>query len=202
MLEVVVDYPHHLHDLNNDLPFLPEVIDGKLTLSLNDKRNYVVHIRTLDQTLSNGLVVCKFHRLIQFNQALWMKPYMDFNTAKRAKARNEFKKDYYKAMNFTVFGKTMENLGKHRNIKFTTDFGSLHKYESKPNWITTTMCDTDFAAVELAQTSITMNKPTYIGQTVLDISKLLSYEFHYDYMIPKYGDRANCVMITLILPFT
>ena len=96
---------------------------------------------------------------------------MDFNKAKRAKARNEFEKDHYKAMNLTVFGKIMENLTKHRNTNFATDFDSLHKYESKPNWIRTTMSDTDFAAVELAQTRITMNKPIYIGQAVLDISQ-------------------------------
>ena len=148
LLEVDVDYSCHLHDLNNELPFLPEIIDGKLTPNLNNKRNYVVNIRALNQALSHGLVLRKVHRVIEFDQAPWMKSYMDFNMAKRAKTRNEFEKDYYKTMNLTVFGMTMENLRKHRNIKFTTEWDNLHIYVSKPNWIRTMMFDTDFVAIE------------------------------------------------------
>ena len=103
---------------------------------------------------------------------------MDFNTAKRAKATNEFDKNYYKNNNLSVIGKAIESIRKHRDIKFATDWESLQKYESKPNWVRTTMFDDDFAAIEMSRTSITMNKPIYIGQAVSDISKILSYEFH------------------------
>ena len=123
ILEVDVKYPKNLHDLHSDLPFLPErmKIDkcSKLICNLYDKKYYVVHIRSLKQALNHGLILKKVHRVIQFNQDAWLKPYIDMNTELRKQAKNDFQKDYHKLMNNSVFEKTMD-VRKHRDIKLVT----------------------------------------------------------------------------------
>ena len=114
-----VDYPSKLHKLHSDMPFLPEIIKidktQKLVCNLRDKKNYVVHISILKQALDHGLRLKKVHRVIEFNQEASLKKYIDINTELRKKASNEFEKDYFKLMNNAVFGKTMENLRKHKS---------------------------------------------------------------------------------------
>ena len=118
ILEVNVKYPKKLHDLHSDLPFLPKRMKvnecKKLVCNLRNKKKYVVHIRSLKQALNNGLKLKKVHRIIEFNQEAWLKPYIDMNTELRKKAKNDFEKDFFKLMNNSVFGKTMENVRKHR----------------------------------------------------------------------------------------
>ena len=124
ILEVDIRYPTELHDSHNDLPFMCEKMTinkcEKLVPNLRDKKNYIIHIRALDQALKHGLVLERIHRAIGFNQFNWMKPYIDFNTQLRTLATNDFKKDFFKLMNNSVFGKIMENIRKHRNIKLVT----------------------------------------------------------------------------------
>ena len=93
----------------------------KLVLNLHNKRNYVIHIRVLDQALTHGLILEKIHQAIEFNQSAWMKTYIDFNTQLRTKATNNFEKDFFKLMNNAVFGKTTENIRKNRSIKLVTN---------------------------------------------------------------------------------
>ena len=149
LLEVDVDYPRHLHDLHNDLPFLPEIIDDKVSPNLNDKRNYVCHIRLLDQALSHGLVLCRVHRVIEFDQISWMKPNVNFNISKRTAARNDFEKDFYKLMVNSVFRRTMERADRHWNIQFAMTEDQLNHLECKPNWIRTNDFENTFATLEL-----------------------------------------------------
>ena len=92
----------------------------KLVCNLYDKKNYLVHIKSLKQALNHGLKFKKIHRIIEFNQEAWLKPYIDMNTELRKLARNDFEKDLFKLMNKSVFGKTMENIRKHRDIKLVT----------------------------------------------------------------------------------
>ena len=124
ILEVDVKYPKKLHDSHSDLPFLPKrmKIDKckKLVCNLRDKKKYVVHIKSLKQALNHGLKLKKVHRIIEFNQKAWLKPYIDMNTELRKLAKNDFEKDLFKLMNNEVFGKAMENIRKHRNIKLVT----------------------------------------------------------------------------------
>ena len=124
MLETDVKYPKNLHGLHEDLPFLPERMKigkyKKLVCNLYDKKSYVVHIRSLKQALNHGLILKKVHRVIQFYQKAWLKPYIDMSTKLRKKAKNDFEKYFFKLMNNAVFGKTMENLRSHRNIKLVT----------------------------------------------------------------------------------
>ena len=126
-LEVDIDYPKKIFDLHKDLPFLPErkkvnKVEKLICniCNIEDKENYVVHIKILKQALSHGLVFKKVHRVIQFNKKDWLKPYIDVNTKLRKEGKNDFEKDFFKLINNSVFGKTMENVRKHRNIKLET----------------------------------------------------------------------------------
>ena len=124
ILEVDVEYPKNLVNSDRDFPFLPERRKiravGKLICSIEDKEKYPAHIRHLKQALNHGLILKEVHRVTQSNQKAWLKKYIDMNTGYRKKAKNEFEKDFYKLMNNSVFGKTMEHVRNHRDIKLVT----------------------------------------------------------------------------------
>ena len=136
-----------------------------------------MHIRVLKQALNYGLVLRKVHRVIQFNQEDWLKPYIDMNTKLRKEAKNDFEKDFFKLMNNSVFGKIMENVIKHREIKFVTTDKKRNKLVSEPNYHTTKRFSENFLAIELKKTKVKMNKPVHLGMSILDISKTLMYKF-------------------------
>ena len=117
--------------------------------------------------------------------------YIDMNTKLRKEAKNEFEKDFFKLMNNSVFGKTMENVRKHRDIKLVTTDEKRNKLVSEPNYHTTKHFSENLLAIEMKKTKVKMNKPVYLGMSILDISKTLMSEFWYDYIKPKYGDRAE-----------
>ena len=124
ILEVDVKYPKTSRELHSDLPFLSERMKvnkcKKLVCNLFNKKKYVTHISSLKQTLNHGLKLKKIHRIIEFNQEAWLKPYIDMNTELRKLAKSDFEKDLFKLMNNSVFRKTMENIRKHRDIKLVT----------------------------------------------------------------------------------
>ena len=201
ILEVDIEYLKSLWGLHKDLPFLPnrEKINKveKLITSIEDKENYVIRIRALKQALSHGLVLKKVHRVIEFRQEAWLKPYIDMNTKLRTDAKNYFEKDYFKLMDNSVFGKTMENVRNHRDIKLVTTNERRNKLVSEPNYHRTKHFSENLLAVEMRKTKILMNKPVYLGKAILDISKALMYEFWYDYIKPKYDQNAKlCYMDT------
>ena len=202
ILEVDVDYPKGLHKKHNELPFLPEKMKihkvEKLVPNLKDKKNYVVHIEALHQALQHGLVLKKVHIGIQFEQSAWLKPYIMMNIELRKAAISEFEKDFFKLMINAVFGKTMENKREHKDIRLATNQSKYEKYVMKPNFKAPGTRFTDnLMAVEMGKTEILMDKPVYLGQTILDLSKMVMYEFHYDYMHPKYGRKVKlCYMDT------
>ena len=180
-LEVDIDYPKELFNLHKDLPFLPERKKvnkvEKLICSIEDKEKYVIHIRVLKQALNHGLVLKKVHRVIQFNQEDWLKPYIDMNTKLRKEAKNEFEKDFFKLMNNFIFGKTMENVRKHIDIKLVTTDEKRNKLVSEPNYHTTKRFSESLLAIEMKKSKVKMNKPIYLGMPILDISETLMYEF-------------------------
>ena len=175
VLEVNVSYPKDLHDSHNDLPFMCErmEINGveKLAPNLRDKKNYVIHIQALNQAL----------------QSPWLKTYIDFNTQLRTAATNDFEKDFFKLMNNLVFGKTMENIRKHRNIKLVMTEEKYLRTVMKPNFKSGVFFGENLMECELGKIKVVINKPVYLCQAILDLSKIIMYEFHYDYMVPKYG---------------
>ena len=122
------------------MPFLPERMKiekvEKLVANLHDKTEYVIHIRNLKQAFNHGLVLKRVHRVIEFNQNAWLKSHIDMNADIRKKAKNDFEKYFFKLMNNAVFGKTMENLRKHRDIKLVTTERRRNNLVSKPNYTT------------------------------------------------------------------
>ena len=167
ILEVDVRYPKELHDSHNDLPFMCErmKINGveKLIPNLYDKKRYVIHIRALNQALKHGLVLERIQRAIEFKQSVWMKEYIDFNTKLRTEATNDFEKDFYELMNNSVFGKTMENIRKHKNIKLATSRESYLKLVMKPNFKSGVRFDENLMGCEIGKIKVVMNKPVYLG---------------------------------------
>ena len=131
------------------------------------------------------------HSVVQFNQEAWLEPYIEMNTELRKKAKNEFEKYLFKLMSNSVFGKTMENVRKHEDIKLVATDKGRNQLASKPNYHTTKYISENLLAIEMKKKKVKMNKPIYPGMSILDISKALMYEFWYDYIKPKYGDRAK-----------
>ena len=140
ILELDVKYPKNLHDLHSDLPFLPERMKinkcNKLVSNLYDKKNYVAHVRSLKQAFDHGLILKKVHKVIQFNQEAWLKEYIDMNSELRTEVKNDFEKDFFKLMNNFVFGKTMENVRKYRDIKLVTIDKRRNQLVPEPNYYT------------------------------------------------------------------
>ena len=114
--------------------------------------------------------------------------YIDFNTKLRTAAANDFEKDFCKLMNNLVFGKTMENICKHRNIKLIASLEDYMKVVMKPNFKSEVRFDENLMGCEMGKIKVVMNKPVYLGQAILDLSKIVMYEFHYDSMKKKYDD--------------
>ena len=167
----------------------------KLVCNLYDKKKYVVQINSLKQALNHGLELKRIHRIIQFNQKALLKPNIDMNTELRKLAKNDFEKYLFKLMNNSVFGKTMENIRKHRDIKLVTTDKKRSKLASEPNYRTINLISEDLSIIEMKKTKIKMNKPIYLRLPILEISKILMYEFWYDYMKPKYNDNVRlCYM--------
>ena len=151
----------------------------------------------LKQVLNHGLKLKKIHRIIEFNKKEWLKPYIDMNTELRKLAKNNFEKDLFKLMNNSVFGETMENIRKHRDIKLVTTDKKRSKLVSEPNYHTINLISEDLSITEMKKSKVKMNKPIYIGLSILEISKILMYEFWYDYMKSKYGNKVKlCYMDT------
>ena len=146
IFEVDVKYPKRLHD---NLPFLSERMEvnksKKLVFNLYNKKKYVAHINTLKQALNHGLKFKKIHRVTEFNQEAWLKPYIDMNTELRKLAKNDFEKDLFKLMNNSVFGKTMEN----RDIKLVTTDKKRSKLVSEPNYHTINLISEDLSITEM-----------------------------------------------------
>ena len=169
ILEVDVSYPKELHNPHNDLPFMCErmEINGveKLVPSLRDRKSYIIHIRALAQALKHGLILDRIHQAIEFDASIaWMKPYIDFNTQLRTKAKNDFEKDFFKLMNNSVFGKTMENIRKHRNIKLImTEEKYLHTV-MKPNFKSGVRFGENLMGCEMGKIKVVMKNPFILGK--------------------------------------
>jgi hypothetical protein len=210
ILEVDLDYPEELHDLHNDFPLAPDATEipfemlsplqkemcpnyksyRKLLMSFLPKRKYVLHYRNLQFYLKHGLQLKKIHRVLEFTQEPWMKPYIDFNTKKRMQAKNAFEKNLFKLMNNSVFGKTMENIRKRVSIKIANTEEEAQSYVSKPGYVRYVKM-LNFYVIHMKKANLYFNKPVYTGLCVLDLSKLLMYGFYYEHMKVKYGDRCT-----------
>ncbi|XP_070170724.1 uncharacterized protein [Polyergus mexicanus] len=200
ILEVDLAYPSNLHDSHADLPFCPTrdkppgKQDEKLLATLYDKNHYVIYYRNLQQCVRHGLRITKIHRILRFAQSSWLREYIELNTRLRINAKNEFEKNLYKLMNNAMFGKTMENVRNHSNVRLVTRWDGRYGAEAmiaKPNFHSRSVFAEDLVAVELRKLEVKFNKPIYVGMCILDISKIRLYEFHYEYMLPLYRDKCK-----------
>ncbi|XP_041377266.1 uncharacterized protein LOC121389682 [Gigantopelta aegis] len=215
ILEVDLDYPHELHDLHNDYPLAPEKLKvteemlstyakqlldelnlkgtstEKLIPNLLPKDKYVVHYHNLKFYLSLGMKMTKIHRVMAIEQQAWLKAYIEFNTEKRKAAKNYFQKDFFKLMNNSVFGKTMENLRKRVDVKLISNKKRACKLVAKPNFHAFRIFNEDLVAVHLSKQRLYLNRPIYVGFNILDVSKILMYNFHYNYIKVKYESKAQ-----------
>ena len=124
--------------------------------------------------------------MLKFKQSEWMKKYIDFNREKRKSASNDFEKDFLKLMINSVYGKTIENLRKRINVRSVNNEKDL-KYTSRPTYVTHKLFDKDYAAIHEIKPFLVLNKPIYVGFTVLDLSKWNMYDFHYNFIKKKFN---------------
>ena len=213
ILEADLEYLQKLHDIHNDYRLAPEKINipkewlsdyylkianvhnittgtvKKLVPNLMNKNNYVIHYRNLQQCLELGMKLKKIHRIQKFKHKDWMKPYIDFNTQKRKDATNEADKNHSKLLNNAEYGKTMGNMRKRIKIRVVKTEKDVIKYTSKPTYVNHKIYGKKLVAIHEKKISLTLNKPIYVGFTVLEISKWEMYNFHYNFMIRKFNTR-------------
>ena len=181
-LEVDLEYPKNLHDLHGDYPQAPEQVEAnkidKLNPNLRNKEKYILYHENLKQYLSLGLKLTRIHRGIKFEESQWLEKYIALNTELRTAVTSEFEKDFFKLMNNSVFGKTMENIRNRVDIKLVNDKKRAEKLSAKPNFNHCNIFSENLVAIHTKQTELKFDKPVYLGMSILDISKTLMYDFH------------------------
>ncbi|CAG8846771.1 11802_t:CDS:2, partial [Gigaspora margarita] len=205
MPKVDLEVPIHLQDFFADYPLAPEkqikyTSGEKLLQTLLPKKNYVVHYRALQTYMKFGMKVIKIHGALKFKQSLWMKDYIEENIRKHkiAKAnKEEFGVMYYKLKNNAVFEKQIENVCKHMRVELlhSDQDKKLKRLVSSPLYVGFKAFEGGFTAVHMLKSTVTLNKPIYVGQAILDISKAMMFNFWYSYIKPRYGDKA-CLLYT------
>lgn len=189
------------------MPFCPQKFAPpgsktcKLIPNLYDKYNYTIHYIHLKTCLKHGLKLKKIHRAIKFNQGPYLKQYIDLNTELRQKAKSQFEQDFFKLLNNSIFGKTLEDTEKRLNVKLVNQWAEIGNKTKKrfcaeqliarPNFHSSSIFTENFVAIQLRPEKITLDKPIYIGFSVLEISKSHMYDFHYSIMKPFYGDNIK-----------
>ena len=128
----------------------------------------------------------RVHRILSFKQSNWLKSYVDFNTKKRRESTDEFNKWLYKLLNNCVYGKSIENIRKRMNVKLVNDKKIYQRCVNKPNFVCSKILDKKFVAVHCSKKMLTLNKPIYVGFCILELSKLLMYQFHYNYVLKTF----------------
>ncbi|KAL7291745.1 hypothetical protein TKK_0014531 [Trichogramma kaykai] len=204
ILEVDLKYPKEIHDAHSDLPFCPEhkIPPGgktkKLLATLHDKKNYVIHYSLLKEAINHGLILEKVHKILHFNQKPWLKKYIDLNTRRRQESTNEFDRNLFKLFNYACFGKFIENVRKRVQIHLVNHwdcrYGASY-YIAQPNFHSIEYFNEDFAAIQMRNTSVYLDKPVYVGLSILDISKRLMYDFHYDIMRKAVSTPKNLKLL-------
>ena len=215
IFEVDLKYPAEIHDRHNCLPLAPErvLIDDtwyspfqkqfpkqlpqeRLTPNLMDKKRYIVHYRNLKLYTDLGMEVSKVHRVLSFTQSKWLKQYIDYNTECRKLSKSKFEKDFYKLMNNAVYGKTNENLRNRINVEVITDRKIALKRIAKPAFKRSQIIHEDLVIIQSAITTLKLNKPIYVGFSVLELSKVLMYDYHYNHIKRKYKDGKVNLMFS------
>ena len=194
-LEVDLEYPEELHDFHNEYPLAPERMQigqvKKLVPNLRDKEKYIIHYKNLKQYLELGLKLKKIYKGIKFHEENFMKKYIDFNNNLRAKAISAFEKDFFKLLNNSVFGKTMENVRNRVDIQLCRNGEKEKKIATKFNFERCTIFSEHLVANHMRRKYVKLNKPIYLGVSILELSKTIMFDFHYNYTKPKFGNKSS-----------
>ena len=154
----------------------------KLIQSLSDKKNYTIHYITLKLYVSLGMEVKKVHRVLKFKQSLWLRPYMVLNTEKRKQARNKFEESFYKLMNNSCYGKTLESKRNRLSVQLVCTRDQVLRRTDIPTFCQFKIFDENLSAISSKKKTILWNKPTIVGACVLDLAKYHMFDFHYNVM--------------------
>src|SRR3990167_10520403 len=216
IVECDLDYPVELHDSHNDYPLAPQrlridetMLGGqqkqlrvqcgiqraestKLCPNLLNKRKYIVHYRLLKYYLAKGLRLVAVHRALKFEQRAWIADYIDLNSRARADPNaSKFEQNLRKELNNTIYGKTMQNERRHTTVHLLLDEQKVVELMQKPHCGWVHQFDYDLTAVEMAKIYPKIKMPFEVGFAVLELSKLLMYQHHYDFFKARYGERAS-----------
>lgn len=218
ILEVDLEYGQHLHDLHADYPLAPvkqavtedmlspysktlqrklglgETANEKLLTTLDNKKKYVLHYRNLQLYVQLGMKVTKIHRVLSFTQSQWLGVFIDFNTSRRTEATTQFGKDFFKLMNNAVYGKSLENKRGRVDFKLIMSEQQLVKWTASPRLKSVIIYNKDLVGLSLKQQKIVLDKPIYVGFSILEISKTIMYNFHYNWAKAKYGHNIQLCM--------
>ena len=211
-IEVDLKYSGNIKQKTKNFPFAPEnkkinpdtfndymkeikpdnfIQTKKLICDWSDKKNYLIHYRLLKFYIRHGMIIDKVHNIISFKQSRWLEKYINFNTQKRNKAKNDFEKDFYKLLNNAFYGKTMENVRNRLKIKFIKkdDYREIIKQQSKLTFNGIHKSYENCDSYTFKQNEVLMDKPIYLGFSVLELSKLHMYETYYDILQPYFGQE-------------
>ena len=209
-VEVNLSYPDNIKQKTKNLPFAPVnkkinpdnfsdymkeikpdtyTQNKKLICDCSDKKNYLIQYRMLNFYIRHGMIVDKVHDIISYKQSRWLEKYINFNTQKRNQAVNDFEKDFYKLLNNAFYGKTMENVRNRLKIKpiKKDDHKEIIKQQSKLTFNGIHKSYENCYIYTFKQNEVLMDKPIYLGFSVLELSKLLMYETYYDKLQPYFG---------------
>jgi hypothetical protein len=213
IIECDLDYPQNLHKLHSEYPLCPEkrkikeselspyqkklcddmkkvnikrIASEKLVLTLHDKKNYTFHYRNLKLYLELGMELKRIHKVLSFNQSAWLKPYIMLNTNLREKAKDKFEMDLIKLMNNAIYGKCCENVRTHLDVKLVMNELQTRRYLKRPLFEEFRIIDEKKALIRMRKSSIILNKPIVVGFSILEISKCLMYEYHYNIFKERY----------------
>ena len=218
ILEVDIHYPSHLHNYHNDYPLAVESKEikehqlspfnkkflelhnekfkscKKLVPDLNDKKNFVCSLKTLQLCAGKGLQIERIHRVLAADQTDFVTPYIEFNSLKRQTAKSDFEKDFFKLANNSIYGKFIESLRNRTNVQIVKDEKSAKRITPKPQFMGFHMLDKWTTVVQSVKRNLVLNKPIACGFIVLENAKNIMGEFWYDVLKPKYGDKIKLLL--------
>ena len=183
--------PNNFNDYMKEIKPDTYIQSSKLICDWSDKKNYLVLYRMLKLYVRHGIIIDEVHNIISFKQNKWLEKYKNFNTQKRIKAKNDFEKDFYKLFNNAFYGKTMENVRNCLKIKFIKkdDYREIIKQQSRMTYNGIHKSYENCDSYTFKQNEVLMDKPIYLGFTVLELSNLLMYETYYDKLQPYFGQE-------------
>lgn len=207
ILEIDLYYPESLHNSHSDLPFAAEKYsvlhnkNKKLIANLYNKYRFVIHYLHLQECLKNGLVLLKIHKILSFYQDNFLEPYISLNTSLRQNAKSDFERDFFKKQNNSIFGKTIENKRKQVDVRLvqvwqdssniTNKLKGAEKYISAPNFKDLAIFSENLVAIQLDKPKVILDRPIYIGFSILELSKTHLYYFHYSVMKRLYPNNIK-----------